>query len=148
MSAVIPFYCNPFFRRCKHFFYKKENFFQRKQRFFQKEGRETPKPVPDRCQVLSGDAVKENGSGDGSGQIPQAKIPPADAEGQNQPSPAAAKQKQEVRPLGAFPPQGTQKSVPESQSGTQHQCPEDTPGGHRRGRQPKKRPSQPLRRGS
>ena len=148
MSAVIPFYCNPFFRRCKHFFRKIENIFHRMVQISQDCTGKPPESLPNPGQNRAQGSIHNDGTQKSACQVSDPQVAPAHPECQPQPSPAAAQQEQKIRPLGELPTQRAEKAIPEPQARPQSKGPGRLPGGHRRGRQPRKRPNMPRDRGS
>jgi hypothetical protein len=82
MPTIIPFYCNPFFHRCKQNFRKIQKFFYRKADYSEKTGHCHPKtgknrPEDPSCRGFPGDEAQDQ-----SGRVPDPQVSSCDPESQ------------------------------------------------------------------
>ena len=148
MPTVIPSYCNPFFRRCKHIFSKFQKNFSGKGKkrpnlyqsfpYFGHHRPQQPSRPPNPQKT-----AREHPRG---GAEPH--IPPADAESEINRGPQGGQDEQAVGQGGVPGPQRPQKFIPRTQSQAEQHGLAKPGRGHRRGRHPSRRRSQPPWRGS
>ncbi|MBQ6839355.1 MAG: hypothetical protein IJO45_01520 [Oscillospiraceae bacterium] len=97
MLTFLPFYCTPFFSRCKEKFYKFSKFFEN---FFEREGnfgRCLPKKGKNGAQGFPKGAFPQKDPKEQTGRIPRTQVTVAQGKIQVQPDPEENRQKKKVR---------------------------------------------------
>jgi len=97
LSMIMPFYCNPFFSRCKHFFCKIQTFFRRPQKKLPYFTCDSPETGKNALQPGPKGPFPEHPSGQHPEQIPDPKVSGTDSKAKADPGPKKGQDKEAVR---------------------------------------------------
>lgn len=127
-TTLIPFYCNPFFRRCNQNFQKIENFYQRSQEKPKNPPNHLPKSPPNGAQSSTGQCQPLDHTPKQPGGIADPQVTPANLKAQNDPAPQGPQRKGHVCKKGMSGTKGTEKIIQHAEAVSQQKGPQKTVG--------------------
>lgn len=100
MPASIPFYCTPFFRRCKYFFQKNATFLKKFSKWQENKSKKPIESLPNqaknRAQELTEGGAPQNRPENQCGGVTQTQVAPAHAEAETDPNGAHQGAKKQI----------------------------------------------------